>query len=700
MKLIIAEKPSAARDIAGVIGATDRTDTHLEGNGYVVTWCVGHLASLAPPASYNPDYERWSIDDLPILPNAFKHTIPDELSDRWDVLESFLTDSSFNSVINACDAGREGQLIFHRVYDLSSSSLPIQRLWLNDLTEQGVRRAFDELSSSTDFESLTEAARCRARADWLIGINGTRALTLTANGRHTLSVGRVQTPTLALIVQRDDKVESFTPTPFWRLHATFHPPNDKRAHFSATYQDDDTDRIWDQSEAEGRKTDIEDAASFVDLSDAGPATVTSCSTKETNSFPPSLFDLTGLQRTMNSKHGWTSEHTLSVAQELYEHGYITYPRTDSSALPSTIQQTLDERVSPQLDFSWANLPDGADTEHFARHIDDDSVSDHHAIIPTTTTPDLSELSDESTTLYATISKRFLASFCPPATFKNMTLAVEIAGHSFEANSRAKLTPGWHTIESPDSSDDLPDSLPSLSAGDSLEVNDIHLDESQTRPPDPFNENSLLQTMETCGEDIDDPELRDRLGDDLGGLGTPATRANIIEKLLSRNYIQRDGSHLRSTQLGRDLIYSLPDTLLSSPEMTARWEAALEWIQQEKLDPSSFMTRVKDRAVEFLNDLRSADIVLPSLSNDALGTCPDCDAPVFQYDEIYTCDSGRECPFIISRTILDREIPPSAVQSLLDGDTTDKLKGFTSQNGNSFAARLAYEDGEIDFLTDY
>lgn len=700
MKLVIAEKPSAARDIANVIGATDHCDTHLEGNDYIVTWCVGHLAQLAPPSDYNPDYQTWSLDDLPILPTNFQLNVPDSLTDRWDVLESFLTDASFEAVINACDAGREGQLIFHRVYELSNSSLPVKRLWLNDLTEEGVRRAFDALSPTSNYASLTEAARCRARADWLIGINGTRALTLTANGRDTLSVGRVQTPTLALIVQRDDAIESFTPQPFWRLTATFQPPDNTTLSFEATWHDNETDRIWDHEKATSIKTDLEDEASFVDLSNEGPATVTSCSTKQTNSYSPSLFDLTALQRTMNSRRNLTSEQTLSAAQTLYEHGFITYPRTDSTALPTTIQTDLEDRLNAQSSLPWATVPDTASLEHVDRHIDDDEVSDHHAIIPTNTTPDTSNLSDDEASLYKAISKRFLAAFCPPATFENMTLDVEIAGHSFRAKSRAKLSPGWHAVDPPDSTNDLPDSLPSFTAGDSLDLDSVELEESQTRPPDPYNENSLLQTMETCGQDIDDPDLNDALGDDLGGLGTPATRANIIEKLLARNYIERRDSQLRSTQLGRDLIYSLPDTLLSSPEMTARWEAALEWIQQEKLDPSRFMTRVKDRAVEFLNDLRASDIVLPSLTQTSLGSCPECDEPVYQYDKVYTCESGRDCPFIISRTILDRDIPPSAIKSILQGQRTQKLDNFTSSNGNTFAARLDYADGDLDFITDF
>lgn len=698
MQLLIAEKPSAARDLARTLDVDDDQGDYLQGNGYVISWCVGHVAQLAPPAHYKDSWANWSIKDLPILPDPLHLQVQDRARSRWSVLEELLTDSSFDAVINACDAGREGELIFRNVYRLSRSDLRIRRLWLSDLTPAGIRRAVDDIRPGHDYDNLAAAARARSEADWIIGLNATRALTLTSNGQQVLSLGRVQTPTLALVVQRDKEIENFEPQPFWRVHAEFQP-NDTEATFEAVWHDDDTKRLWDKADATAILEALEEADAYIDFTDdSGPAVVTSAETKQTTSHSPSLYDLTSLQRRMNSRHGLTSSQTLQAAQSLYEQKALTYPRTDSQALPSTLTDTFKDRLRIQSSFPWYDGFDIEDSSAIQRHIDDDAVTDHHAIVPTEQAPDLESLDAAARHVYEAVARRFLAAFMPPAAYEKMRLDVDVDGHAFRAEARAQVFDGWHAVDPPESSgDDLPTSLPSLAKGDHLHIANVRLHEGHTRPPSRYNENSLLAAMENCGEDLEDADLRTALDTDAGGLGTPATRANILEKLLDRDYLQRKGKQLRSTQLGRELIDALPGTALTSPELTARWEVALQMIEEGELSADNFLTKVKDRTVGLINNLTAETLELPSLAPEALGECPLCGRDVYEADTVYTCQSGRDCDFFLGQSILGRKLPSSEIETLLEGDKTRELDGFTSKDGGDFSARLSLdEDAELDF----
>jgi DNA topoisomerase-3 len=682
MRLIIAEKPSAARDIAFVLRARAKGKGYIEGDDVVVTWCVGHVAELAEPSHYHPEWSTWSLEHLPMMPEHFELTPKSNLLDQWKVLRVLLHDARFTEVVNACDAGREGELIFRNVYEAAGAALPTRRLWLDDLTPEGVRKAFDALEDGAAYDALADAARCRSEADWLVGLNATRAMSLRANGRQVLSVGRVQTPTLAMLVDRERAIDAFEPDDFWRVHATFAADGTS---FEAVYlrdagADENAKRFHEQ----------EAAQAVLEAVLQGPATVSLCDTRTTRQAPPALYDLTALQREMNKRAGLTAQQTLEAAQELYEAKLLTYPRTDSRHLPTTIRSTLDDRLAAQRKAPWAELVDDAG-ELDGRHINDGKVSDHHAIIPTAKAPDLEALDASAQALYEAVARRFLAAHYPPAVFDRVTLELTSSEHVLGAKGKALVEAGWHRVERPEKLRDADEveRLPALEEGRAVEPQDGRLHHGQTRPPDHFNENSLLGAMETAGGALDDGELRRVMKG--GGLGTPATRANIIEKLIARDYVRRSGKHLLPTELGCELIDALPDPDLKSPRQTARWETALAMVEDGKLTRRDFMEKVRQRTRQLVARISAEPITLEALEPDTLGECPLCGEGVFAAKSVYTCRSGRDCEFVIWKTIAKKRITESVVKQLLAGKTTRKLKGFKSKKGNSFSARLTLDD---------
>ncbi len=686
MRLIIAEKPSAARDIAEVLFARARNNDkeYLESDSDIVTWCVGHVAKLAEPAHYNPDWGTWTIGALPMMPDNFELIPKPHLLDRWKVLRELLHDDRFTEVVNACDAGREGELIFRNVYEAADATLPIRRLWLDDLTPEGVRKAFDALEDGAVYQALADAARCRSEADWLVGLNATRAMTLQTGGRQTLSLGRVQTPTLAMLVDRERAIDAFEPDDFWRVHAILEADGTQ---FEAVYL-----RNAGADRDDKRFHDADAAQAVLDAVVSQPATVTLCDTHTTKQSAPALYDLTALQREMNKREGLTAQQTLEAAQKLYEAKLLTYPRTDSRHLPSTIRSTLADRLEAQKTTPWAELVDAAG-ELDSKHVNDAKVSDHHAIIPTAKAPDLDTLNGAARYIYEAVARRFLATHYPPAVFDRVTLELTSGDHILGAKGKALVDGGWHRVERPGKlrdSDEV-ERLPALEEGRAVEPTDGRLHHGQTRPPDHYNENSLLGAMETAGGALDDDELRRAMKG--GGLGTPATRASIIEKIIEREYVHRSGKHLLPTELGSELIDALPDPDLKSPRQTARWETALAMVEDGKLSRSDFMDKVRHRTQQLVARISAERITLDALETESLGTCPLCGAGVFAAKSVYTCRTGRDCDFVIWKTIAKKRITESVVQQLIAGKTTRELKGFTSKKGNKFSARLKLtEDG--------
>ncbi len=665
MKVVIAEKPSVARDLAKHLGATTRGNGFLEGNGWVVTWAFGHLIELCEPEDYTLDWKPWRLSALPIIPESFK------LRPRSDgsAAEQLATIKRFfetaEEIICATDAGREGELIFRYILTWTGcEAKPARRLWISSLTDDAIAKGFAEMKAATDYDHLYAAARCRSEADWIVGMNATRFFTIEYGRRNLLlSLGRVQTPILALIVNRDWEVERFKPETFWEV---------KTVSRGATFKHT------------GGKFDAEAKAQAIIAKIAGqPLTITGVAKKNALAHPPLLFDLTSLQREMNKRHGFTADHTLKLAQSLYESKHLTYPRTDSCYLTADLQPT----IAPLLERLRALKPDEIgklDTTalNFTKRIVDDSkVADHHAIIPTTVLGD--RLSGDEALLYDAVVTRLIAVFYPSAVRAVTTVEAVAVEEPFRARGTVIVDPGWEVLyaNAPDlgeGDDDAPkkgkgkkkgdgddeddgDSkqvLPDFAEGES-NPHEPALSTGKTSAPKRFNEASLLALMETAGKIVTDETLKEALKEK--GVGTPATRAAIIEVLISRGYVERKRKALISTDSGRALIALVQDDRLKSPELTGEWEYRLKQMERGAYDPAQFMTEVCDYTREILANKAEATIDLKNL-----GPCPLCAAPVMRGRTGYGCTRWREgCGFVLPGTLWELEITPVLAREILN-----------------------------------
>ena len=643
--LILAEKPAVARDLARALNVPATGNGSFTGDRYVVTWCIGHLIELAEPAEYDAAYKRWSLTNLPILPAEFKLRPIRGSTRQWQVVRELLRSRDFTSVVNACDAGREGELIFRLCYALSGSRLPIQRLWISSLTPQAIERGFRELRPGRDYDALAAAARCRAQADWLVGMNATRAVTLwrrSGGGDALCSLGRVQTPTLGILVRREQEITTFVPRDYFEIQASLTPEAgaDKKAPpFKALWQHAGKRRIAARAHADFIRTRDEQAP---------PPWVEHVETKEVREPPPLLFDLGALQQTANRRFGWSAQRTLGIAQSLYEsHKLITYPRTDSRYLSTDLRA--------QMPKHFAALRDHAAYQPFVepllagplppskRIFQDHKVTDHHAIIPTAvalTAARYAGLSREEQQLYDLVARRFIGIFHPDAVFAQTKVTVRVdakpgepppelpgppvvavakpAGKPdedfvtkvppppdrYHTQGRVRLQAGWQAVAGldearsanrrPDAADDGDDeddanqALPPLRVGDRLDAR-LETLTKKTKPPPRYTDASLLAAMEGAGKKLDDEALRQAMKD--AGLGTPATRAAVIETLLDRGYVERGGKLLLPTPFGVDLIERLPAPGLASPELTGQWEARLGRIARSEDDAPAFMADI-------------------------------------------------------------------------------------------------------------
>ena len=691
MRLIVAEKPSVGRDIAGALGGGRKGRGFVAGDGWTVTWALGHLAELAPPDAYGEEYKRWRLETLPILPEEFKVRVTPKTREQFNVVKGLMRGPSVTEVVNACDAGREGELIFAYLYGLSGCRKPVRRLWISSLTHEAIRSGFGALRDGSRMKPLEDAARSRGEADWVVGMNATRAYSVRF-GRpgNVLSVGRVQTPTLKLLVEREAEIVAFKPEKFWTVHARFRREEN-------TY-----DGVWFKGKQ--NRLDNREAAEEIAEKVRGRTGVVKKAEKKTAAEkPPLLYDLTELQRHANSRFGFTAERTLRAAQSLYEgEKLITYPRTSSRYLSGDMIGGLKKRVEaagglPELSPFAKELLGLPRLPITRRIVDDSKVTDHHAIVPTNKKSSGS-LSPDEAKVYDLVARRFLAVFFPAARFENTTVVTEVAKETFLSRGRIVLEAGWRALY-PDGAggkkEREPPVLPPVEAGQEWPVVKTGVKEGETKPPPRYSESALLGAMETAGKLVEDEELRQQMKD--SGLGTPATRAATIERLIKVGYVEREKKSLVPTQKGRSLIALLGDSPLGSPGLTARWEERLAKMEKGAEKRPDFMADISHFATSLVDEVRRMQgekVAAPSRGDrEPLGACPKCGSPVIETKKSYGCSAWKQnrCDFAIWKQVSGKRLSQSQAKQLLTNRRTPQLKGFRSKAGKPYAAALKLDD---------
>ena len=680
MKLVIAEKPSVAQSLAAVIGATARKDGYLEGGGWRVSWCVGHLAGLADADAYNPDYAKWRYDDLPILPEPWQMVVSKDKKKQFDVLKQLMNAPDVTEVVNACDAGREGELIFRSVYELAGCQKPMKRLWISSMEDSAIREGFANLRPGADYDGLRDAALCRAKADWLVGINATRLFSVLYH--RTLNIGRVMSPTLALIVQREAEIDTFKPVPFYTV--TLELPG-----FTVSGE-----RMADKAAAQQLKTACQGAA----------ATVKKVGRKNKSEKPPALYDLTTLQRDANRLLGFTAQQTLDYLQNLYEKKLCTYPRTDSRYLTSDMAASLPELV--QLTAGAMPFSNGMEIAcNAAQIVNDKKVTDHHAVIPTRNLQgaDLSGLPVGEKAVLELVALRLLCAVAQPYTFAETAVVVECAGAEFTAKGRTVKNYGWRALDAAYRAglknveqDKEPEdkALPELSEGQTLPLSGATVKEGKTTPPKHFTEDTLLSAMETAGKD-DMPEDAERKG-----LGTPATRAGILEKLVSTGFLERKKSkktvQLMPSHDAVSLITVLPEQL-QSPLLTAEWEYRLGEIERGELAPEDFMAGISAMLKELVGTYQAikGTEYLFSPSHEVVGKCPRCGGEVAEMQKGFFCQT-ESCKFAIWKNNkwweMKHKQPTKAIVTALLKDGRAHVRGlYSEKTGKTYDATVVLAD---------
>jgi DNA topoisomerase III len=706
--LVIAEKPSVARDIVAALpGSFDSNDTFYEGDEYVVTFAVGHLLELTPPEDYDDRFKKWRMDDLPIIPEEF-HVRPRDAKSKkqLNVIHKLLKRDDVDRVINACDAGREGELIFTHVYETSGSDKPVQRLWISSMTKQAIREGFEKLRPDQQLEPLREAARSRSEADWLVGMNATRAATIRGRAwvGGVVSIGRVQTPTLAMIVKREREIQAFVPEPYWLVHAAFDP------RYEGLWFENDETRLKD-----GKRAD-----EIVEKVKRKTGRVESVERKEQSERAPLLYDLTSLQRDANRRYGFSARRTLSAAQSLYEgKKAITYPRTNSRYLSGDIVPQLKptaETLMPIPDYTGAaRYVIGLDQLPLGRVVNDAKVDDHHAIIPTDIAHDLGDFSPDERRVFDLIARRFLAVFHPPARYARTTVVTEVENERFRTRGKVTLEAGWRGVygveadepqtQRQDEEAEGEGELPALKQGQEVTCVEAESEAKETKPPPRYSEATLLSAMETAGKLVDDEELREAMKE--RGLGTPATRAEIIETLIRREYIERVSKDLQPTPKGLQVVTMLETNAVTSPELTGDWEKQLRDIEHGSGDRDAFMNGIADFTKATVDEIANLDKEKLRPERAELGLCPRCGAEtgeiIRENAKAYGCTSWKSreepgCGFVIWKRVAGRTLTPEVARQLLEeGRTREVLSGFRSRAGKPFRARLVLkEDGKVEF----
>ena len=717
MKLVIAEKPSVAMSLAAVLGVNEKKDGYLEGGGYLVSWCVGHLLELAQPESYGEQYARWRYGDLPILPETWKYEVPKDKKKQLDLLCRLMKDKRVESVVCATDAGREGELIFRLVYEHAGCTKPMERLWISSMEDAAIRDGFEHLRPGSDYDKLYDAAVCRAGADWLIGINATRLFSVLYG--VTLNVGRVMSPTLALLVQREADIQAFTSSPFYVPEITC-------GGFTAS-----SEKLPDKTGAEKIRMDCDGKA----------ASVLSVEKQIKTVQPPRLYDLTTLQRECNRIYGYTAQQTLDYVQSLYEKKLATYPRTDSQYLTEDMQATASSLVLWLRD----NMPFGkscAGEPDIDRITDGSKVTDHHAIIPTVeiARTDLSELPSGERDVLTLIAARLLFATAQAHRFEAVTAVLDCQGNSFTAKGKTVLQAGWKEVKrlyrmglkesKPEDDENTDASLPVLQEGQIFETVSASVREGKTSPPKHYTEDSLLAAMETaganyrvptkptdfvgkggaaerasfsplggnerCGTCDDAPEDAERKG-----LGTPATRAATLEKLVSAGFVQRKKKQLIPTEKGTNLILVLPDNI-KSPTLTAEWESMLKQVERGELATDSFMGQIADMSRTLVKEHTTPEERFAGLFPDAkkngreaVGTCPRCGGTVYEGKKGFFCDN-RDCAFALWKdnkffSGKKKSITKSVAAALLKESRVPMSGLYSEKTGKTYDAVVLLDD---------
>jgi DNA topoisomerase-3 len=694
--LVITEKPSVARDIASALpGNFAKHDGFLESDDVVITYAVGHLVELADPEEYEAKLKRWRYADLPILPSEFKLRPRDEKSGKQlKVIHTLLARDDVDEIVNACDAGREGELIFAYTFESAAAKArkkPVKRLWLNSMTKKAIGEAFGRLRPGEEMRNLEAAARSRSEADWLVGMNATRAATILLRSAFdgAVSLGRVQTPTLALVVQRELQIRGFKPEPYWLVEARFEATGERR--YAGRYL--------------GGKRLAEDVAkATVEACTDQPGEITKLEHKEERELPQLLYDLTSLQRHANTRYGFSARRTLAAAQKLYEdRKAITYPRTNSRYLSTDMVEEIKptvELLGRRGDYAAAaRYVLDLDKLPLGRVVNDEKVTDHHAIIPTRAELKTDAFSEDEQKIYELVVRRFLAVFHPEAVYERTRVETTVAEHVFRTSGRVLIEAGWKAVygEEPDADRDDDDSggdqtLPKLESGEIVQTLSVGSLAKETQPPRRYTDASLLAAMETAGKDIEDETLREAMKD--SGIGTPATRAAIIERLISVGYLERDGRALHATEKGVQVIGLLGPHPLTSPELTGRWEHRLGLIERGEDRRELFMNDIERFTAETIADLDKLKDVRIERAN--LGPCPVCGRDVIENRKGYSCwtkdDPG--CGFVIWKRKAGKLLPVSVVRELMEKGRTEKaVTGFRGRSGRSFSARLRLDQNE-------
>jgi DNA topoisomerase-3 len=750
--LVIAEKPSVGRDLAAALDgpfqrrkledikpkrsrkkagddtneevvekakSTSKSRTRdepvfLESDDYVITWAVGHLVQLAEPEEYDEKWKRWRMADLPIVPpDGFKLVPRDAKSKKQlKLIETLLKRDDIDRIINACDAGREGELIFAYVYESvfgesatsKNAPKPVERLWISSMTKAAIREGFERLRPGTQMQHLEDAARSRSEADWLVGMNATRAATIRGRAwvGGVVSLGRVQTPTLAMIVKREREIQAFVPEPYRLVHGTFQPP------YQGLWFEDDETRIFG---------DLERADRIVAKVSGQDGTIEKVERKEQSERAPLLYDLTSLQRDANRRYGFSARRTLQAAQSLYEaKKAITYPRTSSRYLSgdmvpqlkptaATLQPIGEYRQAAKYVLGLEQLP-------LQRVVNDAKVDDHHAIIPTDIDHEMESLTPDERRVFDLVARRFLAVFHPPARYARTTVITNVEEERFRTRGKVTLEAGWRAVYGvePDherqSEDEIEGGeIPVLKEGQTVRCIAAEIEEKMTKPPPRYTEATLLSAMETAGKLVDDEELREAMKE--SGLGTPATRAETIETLIRREYIERVGKDLQATPKGIQVVTMLEEHKLTSPELTGDWEHKLSDIEHGRGDRDTFMRGIADFAKETVDQIAALDKEKLRPERVELGLCPRCGAEtgeiIRENSKAYGCTSWKSreevgCGFVIWKRVAGRTLTPEIARQLIEERRTrDVLSGFRSRNGKPFRARLVLNDEDkIEF----
>lgn len=676
MQLVISEKPSVAMALAKALGVTEKKKGWIEGNGYIISWCVGHLVGLANADAYNERYKKWNLDDLPIIPETWKFVVSKDKNEQFSILKELMNDSRVTEAVNACDAGREGELIFRLVYDKAGCRKPVKRLWISSMEEKSIREGFANLKEGGEYENLYQSALCRAQADWIVGINATRLFSRLYN--RTLNVGRVQTPTLAMISERENSIRNFK----------------KEKYFNVHLKSGDVDAVLEKVKT------AEEAEKICNICSGQTAEVTEIKTERKTVNPPKLYDLTTLQREANRLYSYTAQQTLDYAQSLYEMKLCTYPRTDSNYVDEDMCETvqyiseLAVEITPDFD-EYILIPD------ISRVVDSSKVTDHHAIIPTAEVGkiDFDSIPEGEKKILQLIINRLLCAASTPYVYETVTANISCGGYSFAARWKNVISEGFKFVENifrknNDFRDDSDDDVISviLSEGQLMENVAAEISEHFTQPPKHYTEDTLLSAMERAGTD----EITEEV--ERSGLGTPATRAGVIEKLAKSGFIRRDKKNLLITESGTDLVSVIPD-IVKSAKMTADWENNLSLVSQGKFTSQQFMADISKLTNDIIdtarNNVDNSKVTPSQFSSESVGKCPRCGKDVVITPKAYSCED-RNCGFAIwkndrffesARKPLTREI----VEALLKNGKTEVRGLYSQKSKRNYDAIVCLDD---------